>query len=224
MRTLDLASSLEVGSADDDDDDDDYSAAQQRGPSLSMLKHIMTDEQHRHHGDKKINIQNSNNDGDGDCQMMNLNRAVLTIAFQFNYVVDQMGHHHHHHHHLEEEAIKGVALSARQYLQSVLSTVQRVAMAMAPSLPSSPYHHHHQKNTTFSAATQRDEEDLLLASWICKSYKLVHISFCLSLSIYISAHACMYVCMYVYVCMCVYACMYVSLMYVCVCMHLSHVM
>ena len=189
MRTLDLASSLEVGSADDDD----YSAAQQHGPSLSMLKHIMTNEHHHHHGDKKINIQNSNNDGDGDgdgdgdCHM-NLNRAVLTIAFQFNYVVDQMGHHHR-----EEETMKGVALSARQYLQSVLSTVQRVAMAMAPSLPSSPYHHH---NTTFSAATQHDE-DLLLASWICKSYKLVSLS--LSLFEYICVcimNACMYVCMH----------------------------
>ena len=201
MRTLDLASSLEVGSADDDDD---YGAAQQHGPSLSKLKHIMTNEHHHHHGDKKINIQNSTNDGDGDGDgdgQMNLNRAVLTIAFQFNYVVDQMGHHHHHHR--EEETIKGVALSARQYLQSVLSTVQRVAMAMAPSLPSSPYHNH---NTTFSAATQHDE-DLLLASWICKSYKLVvHISLCLSLSIYISLCPRMYACMCV--CVCVYVCLF----------------
>ncbi|XP_026413776.1 homeobox-leucine zipper protein REVOLUTA-like [Papaver somniferum] len=73
-------------------------------------------------------------------------RSVLTIAFQFPFE-----------YHLREN----VATMARQYVRSVLSSVQRVAMAIAPSglgpllgpklSPGSP-------------------EALTLAHWICQSY------------------------------------------------------
>jgi len=74
-------------------------------------------------------------------------RSVLTIAFQFPYEL-----------HLEES----VAAMARQYVRSIVSAVQRVAMAISPSrlgldsgdklLPGSP-------------------EAVTLARWICQSYK-----------------------------------------------------
>eukprot|EP00262_Sarcandra_glabra_P002064 TRINITY_DN12319_c0_g2_i1.p1 TRINITY_DN12319_c0_g2~~TRINITY_DN12319_c0_g2_i1.p1 ORF type:complete len:444 (-),score=58.82 TRINITY_DN12319_c0_g2_i1:136-1467(-) len=102
-RTLDLASSLEVG------------------PVAS-----------RDSGDASHN-----------CQSL---RSVLTIAFQFPY---------------EIHLVDRVATMARQYIRSVVSSVQRVALAIAPSplgshvgpklLPGSP-------------------EALTLARWICQSY------------------------------------------------------
>ena len=73
--------------------------------------------------------------------------SVLTIAFQFPYEL-----------HLQES----VAAMARQYVGSIVSAVQRVAMATAPSrlglnsgdklLPGSP-------------------EAVTLARWICQGYK-----------------------------------------------------
>ncbi|XP_068664718.1 homeobox-leucine zipper protein REVOLUTA-like isoform X2 [Aristolochia californica] len=102
-RTLDLASSLEAGSASN-----------------------------------RIN-------GDSSPNTCNL-RSVLTIAFQFPYEI-----------HLQDS----VATMARQYIQSVIYSVQRVAMAISPSrlvshtgpklIPGSP-------------------EALTLARWICQSY------------------------------------------------------
>lgn len=78
--------------------------------------------------------------------MYNL-RSVLTIAFQFTYE-----------NHLQDS----VAAMARQYVRSVVTSVQRVAMAIAPSrlspqmgpkaLPGSP-------------------EALTLSRWICRSYR-----------------------------------------------------
>lgn len=50
-------------------------------------------------------------------------RSVLTIAFQFAYEV----HSH-----------EACAVMARQYLRTVVSSVQRVAMALAPSRGSAP--------------------------------------------------------------------------------------
>jgi len=103
-RTLDLTSSLEVGSA-----------ANRTGGETSP----------------------------GDFN----SRSVLTIAFQFPYEL-----------HLQES----VAAMARQYVRSIVSAVQRVAMAISPSrlglnsgdklLPGSP-------------------EAVTLARWICQSYK-----------------------------------------------------
>lgn len=76
-------------------------------------------------------------------------RSVLTIAFQFAY---------------ENHLRDNVAAMARQYVRSVVASVQRVAMAIAPSklslqmgpksLPGSP-------------------EAVTLARWICSSYRSV---------------------------------------------------
>ncbi|PQQ21222.1 homeobox-leucine zipper protein ATHB-14 [Prunus yedoensis var. nudiflora] len=104
-RTLDLASTLEVG------------------PS----------------GSRPVN--------EADGNSYNL-RSVLTIAFQFTF---------------ENHLRDNVAAMARQYVRSVVSSVQRVAMAIAPSrlssqmvpkpLPGSPEAH-------------------TLARWICRSYRI----------------------------------------------------
>ncbi|KAK7303562.1 hypothetical protein RJT34_14471 [Clitoria ternatea] len=104
-RTLDLASTLEVGSG------------------------------------------NARPAGEADLNGYNL-RSVLTIAFQFTF---------------ENHLRDNVAAMARQYVRSVVGSVQRVAMAIAPSrlstqlgpksLPGSP-------------------EALTLARWICRSYRI----------------------------------------------------
>ncbi|XP_059668532.1 homeobox-leucine zipper protein HOX32-like isoform X2 [Cornus florida] len=85
--------------------------------------------------------------GEADLSSYNL-RSVLTIAFQFTF---------------ENHFQNNVAAMARQYLRSVVSSVQRLAMAIAPSrlsthmgpkpLPGSP-------------------EALTLARWICRSYRI----------------------------------------------------
>ncbi|GLT35716.1 hypothetical protein SLA2020_101430 [Shorea laevis] len=85
--------------------------------------------------------------GDADANNYNL-RSVLTIAFQFTF---------------ENHFRDNVAAMARQYVRSVVGSVQRVAMAIAPSrlnsqmgpkgLPGSP-------------------EALTLARWICRSYRI----------------------------------------------------
>ena len=74
-------------------------------------------------------------------------QSVLTIAFQFTF---------------ESHFRDNVATMARQYVRSVVGSVQRVAMAIAPSplgshlgpksLPASPEAH-------------------TLAQWICRSYR-----------------------------------------------------
>jgi len=80
-------------------------------------------------------------------------RSVLTIAFQFTF---------------ENHTRDNVAAMARQYVRSVVGSVQRVAMAIAPSrlstqlgpksLPGSP-------------------EALTLARWISRSYRFVFYKF-----------------------------------------------
>ncbi|KAF9594836.1 hypothetical protein IFM89_034819 [Coptis chinensis] len=105
-RTLDLASSLEVGQATN------------RGA-----------------GDASPNAYNS--------------RSVLTIAFQFPFE-----------NHLQDS----VATMARQYVRSVVSSVQRVAMAIAPS-GLGPH-----LGPKLSPASP---EALTLANWICQSYRQV---------------------------------------------------
>ncbi|GMH31049.1 hypothetical protein Nepgr_032892 [Nepenthes gracilis] len=85
---------------------------------------------------------------EGNSSACNL-RSVLTIAFQFTY---------------ESHFRDSVAAMARQYVRSVVGSVQRVSMAIAPcrmnsfmgptkSLPGSP-------------------EALTLARWICHSYRV----------------------------------------------------
>ncbi|XP_073101390.1 homeobox-leucine zipper protein HOX9 isoform X2 [Elaeis guineensis] len=102
-RTLDLASSLEVGSATN------HSAS-----------------------DKSANGHNL--------------RSVLTIAFQFPYEV-----------HLQDN----VAAMARQYVRSIISAVQRVSMALAPSQPGL-----HVGQKLLPGYPEADT----LAHWICQSY------------------------------------------------------
>lgn len=84
----------------------------------------------------------------GEADGYNL-RSVLTIAFQFTF---------------ENHLRDNVAAMARQYVRSVVGSVQRVAMAIAPSrvstqmgpkpLPGSP-------------------EAVTLVRWICRSYRCV---------------------------------------------------
>lgn len=76
-------------------------------------------------------------------------RSVLTIAFQFPYE-----------NHLQDS----IATMARQYVRSVVSSVQRVAMAISPSRLGS---HVGPKLPLGSP------EALTLARWICQSYRQV---------------------------------------------------
>ncbi|XP_023518237.1 homeobox-leucine zipper protein ATHB-14 [Cucurbita pepo subsp. pepo] len=95
----------------------------------------------------EVGANGARSGGEADLSTYNL-RSVLTIAFQFTYE-----------NHLQEN----VAAMARQYVRSVVGSVQRVAMAIAPSqlssnigikpLPGSP-------------------EALTLARWICRSYRI----------------------------------------------------
>lgn len=102
-RTLDLASSLEVGCGTN---------------------------------------RNSGETSPSDCSL----RSVLTIAFQFPYEV-----------HLQES----VAAMARQYVRTIVSSVQRVAMAISPSRLGSNV------GDKLLAGTP---EAVTLSRWICQSY------------------------------------------------------
>ncbi|MQL91347.1 hypothetical protein Taro_023946 [Colocasia esculenta] len=76
-----------------------------------------------------------------------LSRSILTIAFQFTYE-----------HHLRDH----VSAMARQYVRSVVASVQRVAMAIAPS----------HLGLHFAPKLQPGSpEALTLAHWICRSYR-----------------------------------------------------
>ncbi|XP_073155662.1 homeobox-leucine zipper protein REVOLUTA-like isoform X2 [Henckelia pumila] len=74
-------------------------------------------------------------------------RSVLTIAFQFPF---------------ESNLQVNVANMARQYVRSVISSVQRVAMAISPS-GLSP--------TVKPKLSSSSPEALTLACWICQSYR-----------------------------------------------------
>lgn len=103
-RTLDLASSLEVGNAT-------QRTSTEKSPSDYSL------------------------------------RSVLTIAFQFPYEM-----------HLQES----IAAMARHYVRSIVSAVQRVAMAIAPSRPGSD---------VGQKLLPGSPEASTLAHWICQSYQ-----------------------------------------------------
>ncbi|KAL5577386.1 hypothetical protein UlMin_019085 [Ulmus minor] len=84
---------------------------------------------------------------DADTNGYNL-RSVLTIAFQFTF---------------ENHMRDNVAAMARQYVRSVVASVQRVAMAIAPS----------QLNTQIGPKPlAHSPEALTLAQWICRSYRM----------------------------------------------------
>lgn len=74
-------------------------------------------------------------------------RSVMTIAFQFAFE----GHMQEH-----------VATMARQYVRSIISSVQRVALALSPSQISS------QAGLRTPLGTP---EAQILARWICHSYR-----------------------------------------------------
>ncbi|CAJ1962970.1 unnamed protein product [Sphenostylis stenocarpa] len=75
-------------------------------------------------------------------------RSVLTIAFQFTF---------------ENHTRDNVAAMARQYVRSVVGSVQRVAMAIAPS----------RLNTQLGPKSlPGSPEALTLARWICRSYRI----------------------------------------------------
>ncbi|KAK4488118.1 hypothetical protein RD792_003860 [Penstemon davidsonii] len=105
-RTLDLASSLEVG------------------PGGSRLA------------------------GEVDTSNQNL-RSVLTIAFQFTFE-----------HHYQDS----VAAMARQYVRSIVGSVQRVAMAISPS----PLNSHMVQPKPLPGSP----EAVTLARWICRSFRV----------------------------------------------------
>nr|AIV98135.1 class III HD-Zip protein HDZ2 [Cunninghamia lanceolata] len=75
-------------------------------------------------------------------------RSVLTIAFQFTY---------------ENHLRENVAAMARQYVRSVVASVQRVAMALAPSRLNPHIGPRPPPGTP---------EAITLARWICHSYRL----------------------------------------------------
>lgn len=75
-------------------------------------------------------------------------RSVLTLAFQFAY---------------ENHLRDSVGVMARQYVRSVVASVQRVAMAIAPSRLGCAQIGMKQANASPAAQT--------LAEWVSKSYR-----------------------------------------------------
>ncbi|XP_044507645.1 homeobox-leucine zipper protein ATHB-14-like [Mangifera indica] len=85
----------------------------------------------------------------GEAELSNYtSRSVLTIAFQFTF---------------ENHMRDSVAAMARQYVRSVVGSVQRVAMAIAPSRLSSQ---------VGAKPLPGSPEALTLARWICCSYRI----------------------------------------------------
>ncbi|KAF9666577.1 hypothetical protein SADUNF_Sadunf16G0243300 [Salix dunnii] len=84
---------------------------------------------------------------EADTNSYNL-RSVLTIAFQFSF---------------ENHMRDSVAAMARQYVRGVVGSVQRVAMAIAPSRLSS---------NVGPKTLPGTPEALTLAQWICRSYRI----------------------------------------------------
>lgn len=78
-------------------------------------------------------------------------RSVLTIAFQFSF---------------ENHLRESVAAMARQYVRGVMASVQRVAMAIAPSRLGSRIELKHPPGSP---------EALALATWIGRSYRSVEL-------------------------------------------------
>ncbi|CAO2812971.1 unnamed protein product [Amaranthus hypochondriacus] len=93
-----------------------------------------------------LEVGPSTNHGNGDASSSGSTRSVLTIAFQFPY---------------ESSLQENVATMARQYVRSVISSVQRVAVAISP-LGLNP--------TVSPKLSPGSPEALTLAHWICQSY------------------------------------------------------
>ncbi|KAH7839022.1 hypothetical protein Vadar_033878 [Vaccinium darrowii] len=86
------------------------------------------------------------NHSSGDASTCYNSRSVLTIAFQFPY---------------DNSLQENIVTMARQYVRSVISSVQRVAVAISPS-GSTP--------TMGPRLSPGSPEALTLAHWICQSY------------------------------------------------------
>ncbi|XP_062203020.1 homeobox-leucine zipper protein HOX33-like isoform X2 [Phragmites australis] len=86
----------------------------------------------------------ASSDASSACNM----RSVLTIAFQFSF---------------ENHLRESVAAMARQYVRAVMASVQRVAMAIAPSCIGSQIEMKHPPGSP---------EALTLAKWIGRSYRV----------------------------------------------------
>ncbi|XP_044467875.1 homeobox-leucine zipper protein REVOLUTA [Mangifera indica] len=93
-----------------------------------------------------LEVGPATNHAAGDSSSCQNTRSVLTIAFQFPF---------------ESNLQDNVATMARQYVRSVISSVQRVAMAITPS-GLSP--------TVGPKLSPGSPEALTLAHWICQSY------------------------------------------------------
>ncbi|XVE79763.1 hypothetical protein DITRI_Ditri14bG0082700 [Diplodiscus trichospermus] len=93
-----------------------------------------------------LEVGPATNHASGDALSCQNARSVLTIAFQFPF---------------DSNLQENVATMARQYVRSVISSVQRVAMAISPS-GLSP--------AVGSKLSPGSPEALTLAHWICQSY------------------------------------------------------
>ncbi|KAJ9555611.1 hypothetical protein OSB04_010225 [Centaurea solstitialis] len=93
-----------------------------------------------------LDVSPATNQGSTDMTMCQNTRSVLTIAFQFPF---------------ENNLAESVATMARQYVRSVINSVQRVAMAISPS-GLSP--------SMGPKPSPGSPEALTLAQWICQSY------------------------------------------------------
>ncbi|KAI3748244.1 hypothetical protein L6452_11204 [Arctium lappa] len=93
-----------------------------------------------------LEVGPSTNHGTSDTLSCQSTRSVLTIAFQFPF---------------ENNLADSVATMARQYVRSVINSVQRVAMAISPS-GLSP--------SVSPKLSQGSPEAPTLAQWICHSY------------------------------------------------------
>ncbi|MBA0851474.1 hypothetical protein Goshw_020497 [Gossypium schwendimanii] len=96
-----------------------------------------------------LEVGPATNHSSGDVPSSQNSRSVLTIAFQFPF---------------DSSLQDNVATMARQYVRSVISSVQRVAMAISPSGLSAE---------VGPKLSPGSPEALTLAQWICQSYRQV---------------------------------------------------
>ena len=94
-----------------------------------------------------LEVGPATNNAAGDAPSSHNYRSVLTIAFQFPF---------------DSSLQDNVATMARQYVRSVISSVQRVAMAISPG-GLSP--------AVGPKLSPGSPEALTLAHWICQSYR-----------------------------------------------------
>nr|AWD38919.1 class III homeodomain-leucine zipper protein [Cyrtomium guizhouense] len=99
---------------------------------------------------------------DNSMSIMKMRRSVLSMAFQFNF---------------EGGMENGVARMATHYVRNVVSTLHRLALALAPPSPPLPLPavnppSQQQLMLASSSPSVLPHEDFHLARWICRSYKM----------------------------------------------------